>query len=136
MIPNPYQRYKEQSLSTLAPGEILVKLYDESLKQLTLAKLKIDQKDYGASDNAFLKVQSILSTLADSLDMRYPISKELRNMYAFLSQHLLRASIKKDVQMVDDCVPLIRDLRDAFDSADKVNRRSSVGTSGIRRATL
>ncbi len=136
MAYNPYEQYKQQSLATLAPGEILVKLYEELIKQMTLAKIKIEQKDYGAVDAALTKGQSILSTLADSLDMRFPISKDLRNMYAFIAQHLLRANLKKDAVMVDDCIPLVRDLRDAFDQADKINRRSVVSASRVGRAAL
>jgi flagellar protein FliS len=129
MLGNPYQQYKERTLSTLAPGEILVKLYEELIKQLKLAQLKIEQKDLGAADSAFLKAQTILNTLSDSLDMRYPISKELRNMYSFLSRHLLSASIKKDTGMVEACVPLIRELRDSFEQAEKISRRASVGAA-------
>ncbi len=136
MAYNPYQQYKQQSLSTLAPGEILVKLYEELIKQMTLAKIKIEQKDYGAVDAALTKGQSVLSTLADSLDMRYPIAKDLHDMYAFIARHLLTANLKKDVKMVEDCIPLVRDLRDAFDQADKINRRTAVSAARVGRAAL
>lgn len=131
MLANPYQQYKERTLSTLAPGEILVKLYEELIKQLKLGQLKIEQKDLGAADAAFLKAQTILNTLSDSLDMRYPISKELRNMYAFLARHLLTASIKKDIDMIEACIPLIRDLRDSFEQADKLSRRAAIGAARV-----
>lgn len=129
-VANPYQQYKEQTLSTLTPGEILVKLYEELAKQLTLAKIKINQNDLGAVNAALTKSQAIVSTLSNSLDMRYPISGELRDMYIFISQHLLQANLKKDSQMVDDCIPLVRDLRDAFEQADKINRKATVSVGG------
>lgn len=123
---NPYQQYKEQSLSTLTPGELLIKLFEELAKQMTLAKIKINAKDYGAVNTSLQKCQTIVNTLANSLDMRYPISKELRNMYAFLSGQLLQANMKKDAKIIEDCLPLVRDLRDSFDQADKINRKQSV----------
>lgn len=125
MYANPYQQYKEQALSTLTQGEVLVKLYDEVIKQLSVAKIKIGQNDLGAANDSFIKCQTIVSTLAGSLDMRYPISKELRDMYVFLSKHMLEANMKKDTGMIDDCIPLVRDLRDSFEEADKINRRSA-----------
>lgn len=124
-LSNPYQQYKEQSLSTLAPGELLIKLYEELIKQLTLAKIKIGQGDLGSANNALGKSQSIVGVLADSLDMRYPISNELREMYIFIAQHLLQANLKKDVKMIEDCIPLVRDLRDSFEQADKIHRKSA-----------
>lgn len=124
MYANQYQQYKEQALSTLTQGEILIKLYDEMIKQLTIAKIKIKQNDLGAANNSFVKCQTIVNTLSGSLDMRYPISKELRDMYIFLSKHMLDANMKKDSGMIDDCIPLIRDLRDSFEQADKISRKS------------
>lgn len=128
---NPYQQYKEQSLSTLTQGELLVKLYEELIKQLTLAKIKIPQKDFGAVNNALSKCQVIVNTLSDSLDMRYPISKELREMYIFISHHLLQANLKKDAKMIEDCIPLARDLRDSFEQAEKLSRKSTTTTSSL-----
>lgn len=129
---NPYQQYKEQALSTLAPGEILVKLYDELAKQLKVAKINIEQNDFGASSDALSKSQTIVHTLADSLDMRYPVSHELRDLYIFISQHLSSANMKKDPQMIDECIPLVKDLREAFDQADKINRRIQHANIGGR----
>lgn len=131
---NPYQQYKEQTLSTLTQGELLVKLYDELIKQLTIAKLKIKQGDLGSVNNAMTKSQTIVGTLSDSLDMRFPVSKELRDMYAFISKHMLQANLKKDIQMIDDCIPLVRDLRDTFDEANKLSRKSATGAA--RRAAV
>lgn len=128
-LSNPYQQYKEQSLATLTPGELLIKLYEELAKQMTLAKIKIGTKDYAAVNTALQKCQTIVNTLASSLDMRYPISKELRNMYAFISGQLLQANLKKDAKLIEDCLPLVRDLRDSFDQADKISRKQTVRTT-------
>lgn len=133
---NPYQQYKEQSLSTLTPGELLIKLFDELSKQMTLAKIKINDKDYGAVNNALQKCQTIVNTLSSSLDMRYPISKELRSMYAFISGQLLQANLKKNAKIIEDCLPLVRDLRDSFDQADKISRKQSVQRTAVGGRTV
>ncbi|MCL2034617.1 MAG: flagellar export chaperone FliS [Oscillospiraceae bacterium] len=124
-LANPYQQYKEQSLTTLSPGELLIKLYEEAIKQMSLAKIKIKQNDLSGANTALAKSQTIISTLADSLDMRYPISKELREMYIFIAQYLTQANVKKDIKMIDDCIPLVRDMRDAFEQAGKLSRAAA-----------
>ena len=35
-----YQRYREESINTMTPGELLLLLYDELVKRLTLAGLR------------------------------------------------------------------------------------------------
>lgn len=130
-LSNPYQQYKEQSLSTLTPGELLIKLFDELAKQMSLAKLKIESKDYAAVNDSLQKCQTIVQTLAGSLDMRYPISGDLKNMYAFLSGQLLQANLKKNSKILSDCLPLVRDLRDSFDQAEKISRKQSVQRSTV-----
>lgn len=128
MQANPYQQYKEQSLSTLTPGELLVKLYDEIIKQLRIAKLGIEKKDFGSVNNALDKTQTILGTLESSLNMDYEVSKNLRELYIFMAQQLMQANLKKDVGPIDDCLPLVRDLRESFDQADKITRMEKRGT--------
>ena len=129
-LANPYQQYKEQVLSTLGPGEILIKLYDELVKQMMIAKIKIDQDDFAAANLAFGKSQTIVTTLADSLDMQFPISGELRQLYIFFAKQLLDANLKKDVEIINDCIMLVKDLREAFSEANKITRRQQAGVGG------
>ena len=126
---NPYAQYKEQSLSTLAPGEVLVKLFDELLKQCRLSVIGVERGDLAAANEAFMKAQTIVSTLASSLDMRYPISQSLRDMYIFWAQQLMQANLRKDTEIVQDLLPLMKDLRDSFDEAEKINRMKQVQVS-------
>lgn len=121
---NPYTQYKEQSLSTMAPGELLVKLFDEVIKQCRLSAIAIRSKDYGQANDGLTKSQTIITTLMSSLDMRYPISAELREMYVFLGKQLLNANLQKDAILIEQVLPLIKDLRDSFEQADKISRQN------------
>lgn len=127
---NAYAQYKNQSLSTLAPGELLVKLFDEMIKQCRLATIHIQKKDLGAANDALIKSQTIVSTLASSLDMRYPISEQLRDMYIFFSKQLLQANMEKNTQIIEELVPLMKDLRDSFEQAEKISRRNQHAAGG------
>ena len=126
---NPYEHYKEQALNSLAPGEILVKLFDELLKQCRIATIGIEAKDYGKVNDSLTKMQTILSTLQMALDMNFPISKNLNDLYMFLSQQMLKANINKDVKIIEECVPLFRELRDSFEQAEKMSRIQRAGGS-------
>lgn len=127
---NPYQQYKEQSLSTLAPGELLVKLYDEMIKQMRIAVLGIEKKDFAKVNDSLVKAQSIVGTLESSLDMQYEVSQNLRQLYIFIAKQLMQANIKKDIGMIEDCIPIVRDMRDSFEQADKITRKSHAAVGG------
>ena len=137
MAVNPYQQYKEQSLNTLAPGELLVKLFDELIKQMRLSVIAIGKKDFGMANDALSKAQTIVSTLAGALDMRYPIAKELREMYIFFAKQLHEANLKKDSPTVEAIIPLVKDLRDSFEQAEKISRKSqAVNAQSIRERAV
>lgn len=121
---NPFQQYKEQALSTLTPGELLVKLYDELIKQMRIASLSMGKADLFATSAALTKSNTILGSLESSLDMQYEISANLQDLYLFIANHLIQAETKKNAEMIEECIPLIRDLRDAFEQADRESRKA------------
>ena len=55
MAANAYSEYKKQSLQTLTPMEIVVKLYDEAEKQMNIAIMSIDGKNYAAANKSLQK---------------------------------------------------------------------------------
>ena len=130
MQANAYTQYKNQSLSTMAPGELLVKLFDEMIKQCRLAVIHIEKKDLAAANDSLIKSQTIVSTLDSSLDMRYPVSKELHDFYVFFAKQLLRANMEKNIAVINDLLPLLKDLRDSFDQAEKQSRRKQHAVGG------
>ena len=57
---NPYQKYQQQSVMTMTPGEMLLKLYDEVITQLNAVRQFNLDKDYPGA-NAALKRRSASS---------------------------------------------------------------------------
>lgn len=124
---NPYQKYKEQSLTTMSQGELLVKLYDELIKQMRLAALTMEKGSFDAAQEALYKSESILNALDAALDLEYDIAKELRDYYIFIAKQLLEASTSRQAALIEGCIPLLRDLRDSFDQAEKISRKEQYG---------
>lgn len=121
--PNLYQQYKTQALETLTQGELIVKLFEETSKQINTAIFLINNDQSPANAyNAIAKAQKIISTLNFSLDMRFAISVELRDMYQFIFEQLGQANAKKDVSLMKDLLSLVDDLKNTFKEADKLAR--------------
>lgn len=127
---NPYQKYKEQSLTTMSQGELLVKLYDELIKQMRIAALSLEKKMTAPAERSLLKAETILTTLEAALDMQFEISANLRDLYIFTAKQLLKANNENDPAPVEECLPLIRELRDSFEQAEKIARQEQHSTVG------
>lgn len=111
---NAYSEYKKQSLSTLTPMEIVVKLYEEAEKQMNRAIIHIDEKNYAAANKELQKSQDIVNALRSVLDMKIPMSKDLDALYDFFNRQLVTANVKKDTKIIKELLPMFDDLRDAF----------------------
>lgn len=120
---NPYQQYQRQSVMTMTQGEMLTKLYDEVIKQMSGAKICLTEKDLSGVNNALQKAQRILFYLKSTLDFKYEISGNLDALYDFFIERTVQANLKKDAAMLGEIIPMIEDLRDTFVQADR-NARS------------
>lgn len=120
---NPYASYKKQSVMTMTPGEMLLTLYDEILKELATAKRGIEQKNYTEVNRALQKSQRILNHLKTTLDFKYDISKNLNSLYDYFISRIVSANMKKDVSLLDEISPMIAELRETYSQADKLSRK-------------
>ncbi len=111
---NAYSAYKKQSISTLTPMEIVVKLYDEAEKQINIAIVSIEGKNYAVANKCLQKSQDIVNALRSVLDMSIPISKQLDALYDFFNRQLISANVKKDTQILKELLPMLAELKDAF----------------------
>ncbi len=111
---NAYSAYKKQSLTTLTPMEIVVKLYDEAERQMNRAIHYINEKNYEDSNNCLKKTQDIVNALRSVLDMDIPVSKNLDSLYDFFNRQLITANVKKDIGIINELLPMFADLKEAF----------------------
>ncbi len=116
---NGYQQYKEQALSTMTQGELLMLLYDELIKRLTRAELALKKQDYETFEASIIRSREILRYLDDTLDYQYPISHDLHRLYDFFSYELSRVQIGRNEKVLSEVKPRLTELRDTFREAQK-----------------
>lgn len=126
MNPYGFQHYKEQSVNTMTPGELLLLLYDELLKRLKRAELALQKEDYGLFDKSMTRCQEIVSHLKDTLNFEYEISGELNRMYDFFLYHISRTKASKKPELVAELKPLVMELRDAFAEVEKMQAKEGL----------
>ncbi len=114
-----YQHYKEQSVSTMTSGELLLLVYDELLKRLLRCDLALTKQNYELADESADRCLQIIRYLDDTLDSQYPISRDLHRLYEYFSFELNRIKIGRNKAELDVIRPMIADLRESFRAADK-----------------
>ncbi|WP_077612087.1 flagellar export chaperone FliS [Clostridium sp. Marseille-P2415] len=116
-----YHHYKEQTVNTMTPGEMLSLLYDELLKRLTRAELALEKKDYGLFEQSVQRCVEIVNYLKDTLNYKYEISAELKRMYDFFLYEFSRIKAGRNSDVIAEVRPLIMELRDAFKEAQRLS---------------
>ncbi|MBZ4665464.1 flagellar export chaperone FliS [Mahella sp.] len=120
---NPYQQYRQSSIMTASPGELILMLYDGAIKFIKQAKGYIDEKDMQKAHDAIIKAEDIMAELMADLDPDYEISQSLYSLYEFINDCLINANIKKDKQLLDQSLELINDIRQTWAQAVKQYRQ-------------
>ena len=109
-------KYQSESVMTASPMDLVIMLYDALSKQVKLADIFMEKKDYEKANQSLNKAQDIVSELLHSLDLRYPISDELMRLYDFMLQQLTSINVHKDREPIPDLLAIIGELREAWGS--------------------
>lgn len=119
---NPYAQYKRQSVETMTPVEVVIRLYSEIEKQCAIGMDFVEKKNYAKSNDAFIKAEDCIDALRETLDMSIPISKNLDDLYVFFYKTIVKANINKDLTDLKKVVPMITELRDAWTQISQMTR--------------
>ncbi len=114
-----YQQYKQQSINSMTPGELLMLLYDEAVKRSTLASIALDKQDWSTFEGAMDRCIDIVNYLDETLDRQYPISHDLSRMYEYFTYQMGRIKIGRNKAELERLRPMLADMRDAFRAAEK-----------------
>ncbi len=133
---NPYNQYKQTQITTANQGKLIVMLYDGAIKFLNIALDNMSPRTYDVVNNNIIKAQDIITELLLSLNMDDggEISQNLFNLYMYFKRQLLEANIKKDAEIVNHILKLLKELRDAWDQISANETRSdkniNIGSKG------
>ena len=114
-----YQGYKEQGVNDMTPGELLLLLYDELVKRMVRADLALDKANYPLFEASVDRCLDIIRYLDDTLDMQYPISRNLNRLYDYFSYELNRVKAGRNKTELERVRTMVGELRDSFREANK-----------------
>ncbi len=127
-----YQGYREQGINDLSQGELLLLLYDELVKRLFRAGLALNKQDFVLFEASVDRSLEIIRYLDDTLDMQYPISRNLNRLYDYFSYELQRVKAGRNETELERVKKMAGELRDTFREAQKnvVSQAAAAGEQG------
>lgn len=114
--------YKKQSVTTMTPIEVIVKLYTECEAQLHRAVKFIEEKNIPEAHKSLDASGELVNALRSVLDMEAggEISTNLDSLYDFFFRQIVLANTKKDTEIIKQIIPQIKDLRETFTQLSKM----------------
>jgi len=118
-----YNAYQQNSVTTASPGELTLMLYNGALKFLNKASQAIVDKNISDKNINLQKAQAIINELNVTLNMDYPISKQLYALYDYMNRRLIEANIKNDIAIVEEIIGLTTEFRDTWKQVIQITRQ-------------
>ncbi|MDF7800908.1 flagellar export chaperone FliS [Pontiellaceae bacterium B1224] len=138
-------QYQKTAVNTATAMELVLMVYDECIRSLDKAKeaFKLEGPErIEQIGNHLRHAQDSITELSISLDMERggEIAENLGRLYDFMSNHLSRANLKKEVQPVLDVMDMMVDLRGAWcqvaEQAPMITPEPPAGSRGTGRISL
>ncbi len=114
MAVNVAEIYKNSKEQTASKEEIITMLYDGAIKFCNIAATELELKNIENVNTNLKKAQRIIEELILTLDMRYPVSQEFKQVYEYIIELLVQANIKKDKELMERASNEIRGMRDTW----------------------
>ncbi len=120
---NAYNAYKNNSINYASKDQLLIMLLDGAVKFTKIARQAILDKDTKKCHENLVKTQDIFTELMITLDQSAgQWAKDMYRVYDFIKQRLSEANLKKDVEILDEVMPLIEDIRNTWSEAFEISK--------------
>lgn len=116
---NAYNVYKNNSVNYSSKEQLLLMLLDGAVRFSKIARQAIVDKDAKKAHEFLVKTQNIFYELIITLDVSKAgdWGQNMANVYEFIVRRLIDANIKKDVNIIDEVIPLIEDIKETWNEA-------------------
>jgi flagellar protein FliS len=115
---NPYaspQAYRESSVLTASPAQLIVMLYDGAGRFLMQAEAAAGEGTWLHAADRVAKAEAIVDELLITLDLEVgQVAERLQAIYVFCKRELIAARLEQDAERLVRVRGLLRELRDAW----------------------
>lgn len=120
MLKSPYEKYRQSSVQTSTPAQLVIMLYDGAIRFIRTGMEGLKNQDYEKTNLNLGKAQTIISELMSTLDYSIEISKDLYSLYEYTNFLLVEANIHKSPEKAEEAIGYLTDLRETWLQASKL----------------
>jgi flagellar protein FliS len=106
--------YGNNRVNTATQAELTLMLYEGAVKFGNIAIAALEKKDYATVNTNIQKCRNIVVELTSTLDMKYPVANDFRQLYDYIFALLVEANMKKNMELLQRAVDELRDMRDIW----------------------
>jgi flagellar secretion chaperone FliS len=108
--------YRQTEVQSRSPLELVVMLYDGALRFMNDAKAGFAEGNIPRRAEAMSRTMAIIDQLQNTLDMNAggDIASSLDQLYTYVRERLLQASLQQSAAPVDDAIAVITNLREGW----------------------
>ena len=119
-----YNAYKNSSVNYASKDQLLIMLVDGAVKFAKIGRQAIVDKEVKKAHENIVKTQDIFIELMATLDRSSgQWAEQLFRIYEFINSRLVQANLKKSVEIMDEAIPLIEEVRDTWHEAYKLSKK-------------
>lgn len=113
---NAYNAYKNNSVNYASKEQLLLMLLDGAVKFSKIGRQAILDKDVKKAHENIVRTQDIFYELMITLDTAKGAgwADQLMSVYDFIVRRLTDANMKKDINIINEVIPLIEEVRDTW----------------------
>jgi len=130
MEQNAINAYQRNAILTASPTELTTMLYDGAIKFCNIAKIAIEKKDIQKAHDNLKRAQDIIVELQVTLDRKYPVAEDFDKIYQIIYVRLVDANIKKDIEIIDDAIKYIKEIRETWKQVLEIAKGSKEKKEG------
>ncbi|WP_017211309.1 flagellar export chaperone FliS [Clostridium beijerinckii] len=124
MYSNGYNVYKNNSVNYASKEQLLLMLVEGAVRFAKISRQAILDNDLKKAHDALIRTQDIFTELMVSLDTTVgDWAVQLFRVYAFIKERLVEANLKKDIEIIDEIIPLIEDINETWKEAYKIAKK-------------
>lgn len=122
---NAYKTYKNNSITYASKEQLLLMLVDGAVKFAKIGRQAIIDKNISKAHTNIVKTQDIFYELMATLDVQKAGTwgQQMMSIYDYIVRRLVDANMKKSVEIMDEVIPLIEDVRDTWNEAYKLSKK-------------
>jgi flagellar protein FliS len=119
MLTYGQNQYRRTQVNTVDRGRLIILLYEGAISFLGKAEICLEKEDIAGASALVNRAQDIIDELNAALNMELggEIAQNLRRLYMFMSDQLLQAKIKADVNPIKEVERMLSSLNEAWREA-------------------